>query len=131
MSKRWQWTLLLIYGAAVAVLFWQRAFISMQLLIGAVFIGQGSWALWRHYMRREIDSPARVGWAGWGNLAVGTLSVGLTLSSWTAEQHIATEPKIWCGGREWRGYGRPPDECGLDALRPMPLGQAGGPQGRP
>ncbi len=123
MSRWRQQSLLLIYVATLAVLVWQRAYNAAQLLGGTVLIGQGAWALWRHSTRREVAGTKRVVWGGWINLACGIMFVGLALGHLDNQQQVATEPKIMCGGKEWRGSGRPPDECGLDALRPMPLGQ--------
>jgi len=123
MGKWRQQPLLLIYVAILAVLAWQHAFTAMHLLIGTVLIGQGAWVLWRHYTRREVGSVKKVVWGEWNNLACGVMFIGLALAHINSQQQIADEPKIMCGGKEWRGSGRPPDECSLDALRPMPLGQ--------
>lgn len=123
MGKWRQQPLLLIYIAVLAVLVWQRAFTATYLLIGTVLIGQGSWVLWRHYTRREVGSVKKVVWGGWNNFACGIMFVSLTLATFDDKQHVSDKPKIMCGSKEWRGSGRPPDECGLDALRPMPLGQ--------
>lgn len=123
MSKRWQWVLLLLYAATIAVLAWKSDYISMQLLVGAVFTVQGLWTLWQHYVLKRVpQSAAKVGWTGWTNVVLGSTIVCLALYGQTVERGSLTQAEIRCR-KTWPSNMRPPDECGVEALRPMQLGQ--------
>lgn len=123
MSKRWQWALLSLYLVVLMVLSWYRMGNLVYFVTGAALAGQGIWYLWRHHRQQNRQEVPSIGWFGWGNLALGVAFTGLALFSLTEmRQPVAAKVETWCG-RVWGPNQRRPDECGADALRPMPLGR--------
>lgn len=130
MSKRWQWVLVALYTVVLGYVLWKQPASVVNLVVGVVLLGQGAWYVWRgsHRSRTQVRSIA---WPSWMLVAAGVLYVLLGMyMAWRHPHPTAVEAERWCG-RIWGPGQRRPDECGVDALRPMPIGPPQQPQHMP